>query len=163
MKLKFALTVVLATLISIANVSGQELLDFGRFDIKVTETKEIESFTGESGTVISASKRSNRLIEVKLEITSYDEGDFALYPKMFSCMFPYRGEVLVVPAVAFGTKITDKSTGEITEYWYHDPEVSIILGVGKNEKFRKYVILELPEETERFYLQGPKVIAEVEP
>ena len=45
---------------------------------------------------------------------------------------------------------------------YTDPEVSITLGVGKNEKFRKYVIIEAPKEAGKFYLQGPKVIGEVD-
>jgi len=161
--MKTILTIVLISLFTISNVFSQNLLDFGKFDIKVLEVKKIESFTGENGDVVKVSKRSNQLFEIKLEITSYDEGEFGLYPKMFNCMCLYRNEVLVVPAVAIGTKVKDKSTGTISEYWYTDPEVSIIIGVGKNERFIKYIILEIPKETEKFYLQGPKILGEIIP
>jgi len=162
MKTKFVLTVVLISLISISNVFSQNLLDFGKFDIKVLKVKKIESFTSENGDIVKASRRNNQLFEIKLEITSYDKGEFGLYPKMFNCMCFYRNEVLTIPAVAIGTKVKDRGTGKISEYWYTDPEVSIIIGVGKNEKFRKYVVVEVPNETENFYLQGPKVIAEID-
>jgi len=161
MKTKITLIVAIVTLISITNVFSQKMLDFGKFDIKILEVKSIESFMSENGETVKTSKRSNKLLEIKLEITSNDEGEFALYPKMFNCMCVYRGEILVIPAVAFGTKVTDRSNGTVSEYWYNDPEVSIIIGVGKNDKFRRYVILEIPKETENFYLQGPKVIADI--
>lgn len=161
MKIKTMLIVAFVMLISITNVFSQKMLDFGKFDIKILEVKNIESFTSESGETVTTSRRSNKLLEIKLEITSNDIGEFALYPTMFNCMCVYRGEMLVVPAVALGTKVTDRSTGTVNEYWYNDPEISVIIGVGMNEKFRKYVIIEIPEDTENFYLQGPKVIAEI--
>ena len=160
--MKTILIVILILFISISNGFSQKLLDFGKFNTKILEVKKIESFRSENGDIIKASKRSNQLFEIKLQITSYDEGEFGLYPKMFNCMCLYRDEVLVVPAVALGTKVNDKGSGPVTEYWYTDPEISITLGVGKNEKFRKYLIIEAPKEAGKFYLQGPKVIGEVD-
>jgi len=161
MRTIFASIIIL--IFSTSYLFNQELLDFGKFNIKILEVKKIENFIGEHSEVVKASKRSNQLFEITMEIISSDEGEFGLYPKMFNCMGIYRDEVLVVPAVALGTKVKDKSTGMISEYWYNDPDVSIIIGVGKNEKFIKYVIIELPKETEKFYLQGPQVIAEIVP
>ena len=160
-KMKIILTIILLSFISISNLFSQKLLDFGKFDTKVLEVKKIESFKGENSEVIKASRRNYQLFEIKLEMISNEEGEFGLYPKMFNCMCLYRGEVLVVPAIALGTKVKDRSSGVVSEYWYTDPEVSIIIGVGKSERFRKYVVVEVPKETEKIYLQGPKVIDEV--
>jgi len=41
------------------------------------------------------------------------------------------------------------------EYWYTAPDVSVNIGVSKNEKFIKYVIVELPREVKSFILLGP--------
>ncbi|MBU2651497.1 MAG: hypothetical protein KKA81_11225 [Bacteroidetes bacterium] len=160
MKTKITL-LVCAILLSASHIFSQKLLDFGKFEVQIAEVKKIENFTSESGDLISANKRSNQLFEVKLEITSYDEGEFGLYPKMFNCMFQYRGQVLVTAAVAFGTKVIDRGTGTTTEYWYTDPEVSINIGVGKNDKFKRYLIVELPREVTKIFIQGPKVIGEI--
>nr|NQU90053.1 hypothetical protein [Bacteroidota bacterium] len=159
MKSKTLITLVVIALISISKISGQELLDFGKFETKVLVVKKVESFTGENGEIIKASKRNNKLLEIELEIISNDRGEFGLYPKGFSCTYYYRDVLQIVPAVAIGTKVN--ISGTVNEYWYTDPDVSVIIGVGQNEKFKRYVIIEIPKETEKFYLQGPKVIAEV--
>jgi hypothetical protein len=141
-------------------VNGQNLLDFGQFKIEVLGKTNIAEFVGEKGDVIKASKRSNQLIEIKLEISTNETGEFSLYPKMFSCMFSYRGVANVAPAAALGTKV--KLNGTVNEYWYTDPEVSVIIGVNKNDKFIRYLIIELPKETGKYFLIGPKVIAELD-
>ena len=138
--------------------SEQNLLDFGAFDLKVTSIKEIPSFTGEKGNTVKASRRDARLVEVELTGRANATGEFALYPTMFSALCSYRGVANVIPARAIGTKIKDRMTGEVTEYWYNEQGVSIIIGMSEGETIRRYIILELPKETKDFHVQGPKII-----
>jgi hypothetical protein len=98
------------------------------------------------------------LVEVELTGRANATGEFALYPAMFSALCNYRGVASVLPARAIGTKIKDRMTGEVTEYWYNEPGVSIIIGIKEGETIRRYVILELPKETKDFQVQGPKII-----
>ena len=141
-----------------AAVCAADLVDFGGFNIKVTEFKEINSFTGEKGDVIKPSRRDAKFVEVTLEITATAGGEFVLYPAMFSALCSYRGTAKAIPARALGTKIKDRSSGEVTEYWYHEPDVSVILEVKAGETFRKFLVVEVPKEVDVFLVQGPKVI-----
>lgn len=140
---------------------AEPLLDFGKFTTKVLETKQINSIIGEDGKTIKASRRDAKLLELKLEIIADVPGEFCLYPKMFSVQCSYRRVPMIIPAIALGTKISDKMTGETKEYWYTDPEVSIILEVSGGERFYKYLIIEIPKKVETFQLLGPAVIQEV--
>jgi hypothetical protein len=135
-----------------------DLVDFGAFESKVSGYKTIDSFTGEKGDVVKPSRRDVKFVEVTLEITATAGGEFVLCPGMFSVLCNYRGTAKAIPAVALGTKVKDRSTGEVTEYWYHDPAVSVILEVKSGETFQKYLIVEVPKEVDRFLVQGPKVI-----
>ncbi len=54
---------------------------------------------------------------------------------MFGVLFRYRGLAKVVPAVAMGTKIVDRVSGETREYWYNEPDVSIVLEVEAGEEY----------------------------
>jgi hypothetical protein len=101
-------------------------------------------------------------VEVELEISPDSSGAFGLYPAMFSALFQYRGVTPVAPAVAIGTKILDRMSGDSREYWYNEPDVSIILEFKAGERFSKYVVLEVPEEVSDFVVQGPAVIQAVE-
>jgi hypothetical protein len=134
------------------------LINFGNFQIEAIDYDEIDQFTGENGNVIKPSRRDARFIEVKLRCKANETGEFCLYPSMFSTLFCYRGIAQAVPAVAMGTKIVDKMTGETREYWYNEPEVSIILGVKKDETITKYFVLEIPKEVDDFIFQGPMAI-----
>ena len=134
------------------------LIDFGSCQIEVTNVREIDQFTGENGDIVKPSRRDARFIEVKLSCAAIEEGEFALYPSMFGALFRYRGLAQIVPAVALGTKISDKVTGETKEYWYNEPDVSIVIGVSANERFSKYLILEISKEVNDFVLQGPMSI-----
>jgi len=143
---------------STVNAAEPKLIDFGKCQLEVINFDEINQFTGEKGNVIKPSRRDTRFIEVKLRCQTNEAGEFGLYPSMFGAMFRYRGMTQVAPAVAIGTKINDKLTGEIREYWYNEPDVSIILGLKADEKFIKYIILEIPKEVDDFIIQGPRVI-----
>lgn len=140
----------------------QKLLDFGAFDLKITGTKEISHFTGENGEAVKASRRDARLVEVELTCAANSTGEFALYPAMFSALCDYRGLATVIPARAIGTKVKDRMTKKVSEYWYNRPGVSIVIGLKAGEKFRRYVILELPKEVKNYHLSGPKFIPAAE-
>jgi hypothetical protein len=116
----------------------QELLDFGAFDLKVTSIKEISGFRGEKGNTIKASRRDARLVEVELTGRANATGEFALYPMMFSALCNYRGVANVFPARAIGTKIKNRITGKVTEYWYNEPGVSVIIGMNEGETIRRH-------------------------
>jgi hypothetical protein len=150
--------IVVLSVIAPAAVCAADLVDFGSFESKVTGYKEINSFTSEKGDVIKPSRRDAKFVEVTIEITATAGGEFVLYPAMFSALCSYRGTAKAIPARALGTKIKDRSTGKVTEYWYHEPEVSVILGVKAGETFRKYLVVEVPKEVDEFLVQGPKVI-----
>ena len=152
------LFVLLSLSISSGAIRAQELIDFGSCNLKVIEVREIEGFTGEKGKMVRPSRRDAGFVEVEIEMNPDSSGAFGLYPAMFSALFRYRGVVQVVPAVALGTKIVDRLTREKREYWYNEPDVSIILEFEAGECFSKYVVLEIPKEVSAFQLQGPAII-----
>lgn len=134
------------------------LMDFGKFQLEVTDYHEIDNFTGENGDIIKPSRRDARFIEVELRCNTDVRGEIGLYPKMFSAMFYYREIATVVPAVAMGTKWVEKESGEYKEAWYNAPGVAIIVGLEAGETFTKYFILEIPKEVDNVIFQGPMSI-----
>jgi len=150
--------IVVLSAVAPAAAYAADLVDFGAFDLKVTEFKEITGFTGEKGDVIKPSRRDAKFVEVTLEITANAGGEFVLYPAMFSALCSYRGVAKALPARALGTKIKDGFSGGVTEYWYNEPGVSVVLEVSAGETFRKYLVVEVPKEIDLFLVQGPKVI-----
>ena len=161
MKTMVGLFVFMSLSLSIWPVGAQDLVDFGSCNLKIIQADEIESFKGENGNLIKPSRRDTRLVEVTIEINPTSTGAFGLYPAMFSALFTYRGVIQVTPAVALGTKIVDRMSGDKREYWYNEPDVSIILEVKAGERFIKYVVLEVPKETDALMLQGPTFVGPV--
>ncbi|MCB2229821.1 hypothetical protein KQH82_03830 [bacterium] len=139
-----------------------ELLNFGEFPVESVEFTEIAEFTGENGNSIKPSRRDTRFVEVKLVCTSNAAGEFALYPKMFSALFRFRGVAQIAPAVAMGTKTIDKFSGQTREYWYNEPDVSIVVEIEAGERIVKYFVFEVPEETGSFVFHGPIALGTIE-
>ncbi|MBN2399628.1 MAG: hypothetical protein JXI33_04735 [Candidatus Aminicenantes bacterium] len=161
MKKKLLAQAIVLMLLCFMDARGQNFLDFGKFTHQVVGIKPLSGFTSETGEKIAPSRRNVSLFEIKLEIIANDGGEFALNPKLFAAMFMYRGSIHLTPAAALGTKVRDKMTAVEKEYWYTAPDISVNIGVSKNEKFIKYVIVEIPKEVKSFHLLGPAQLAMV--
>lgn len=154
---------MLGLLFAFANDSrAKDIIDLSACDLKVTEIREIEGFKGEKGDMIKPSRRNAKFVELKLEGTANAEGESAWYPKMFAAVFEYRGSLKISPAVALGLKFSDKASGSKREQWFSEPEVSFTMKNKMGESFAHYLIIEIPEESKDFHLQGPAAIQQVQ-
>lgn len=159
--LMLCLLLLLSTM-STGIIRADDVVDLGECGLKVTESREIESFKGEKGNLIKPSRRDAKFIELKVEGVANKNGKSLWYPQMFAAIFEYRGYVKIAPAVAIGIKFNDAKSGNQVEQWFNEANVSFAMGCEPGKSFAHYVIVEIPKEVTGFQLQGPTVIQSVE-
>lgn len=141
-----------------ANVNAQEIIDLGKCNLKITESREIESFKSNKGSTVKPSRRDAKLIELRVDGKTYMKGESAWYPQMFAAMFYYRGSLRITPGIAVGIKFTDPLSGEKKEQWFNEPGVSYTAKHEEGDNIGTWVVVEIAKETKDFILQGPAVI-----
>lgn len=163
--LVFALS--LAALVAPAGAPGGEtaeappgLIDLGQCSLAVKGLNRVESIKCEGGETIKASKRGAMLLELEIQGTATAEGQFGLYPSMFSLTCTYRRAHRILPSMAIGIK-PKLPTGEIQEYWLSKPDATMLTGCEMGDKIRFYVLFEVPDEVREFTLQIPKALQSV--
>jgi hypothetical protein len=154
---KIVLFLIIGKALFISQIVAQEIIDFGKCQLKVTDIREITSFKGEQG-IVKPSRRDAKLLEIKVEGTSDTKGVTAFYPQMFAALFIYRGALRVTPAIAIGIKFKDPLSGNNIENWFNAPGVSFTSKSEVGDSISVYVIVEVAKETTEFKIQGPGII-----
>jgi hypothetical protein len=156
-----AIALSLAAAAALASSAGGEaedtplgLVDLGQCNLVVKGVSRVESVKGESGKTIEASKRGSVLLELEIEGTAAADGQFALYPSMFSLACAYRRVNRLIPSLAIGIK-PKLPTGEIQEYWLNRLEATMLTGCEKGDRIGFYALFEVPDEVKEFTLQIP--------
>lgn len=137
-----------------ATDTAKFLVDLGKCNLVVEEVHKVASIKGARGKTIKASKKGAVLVELKIHGTGVIDGEFGLYPSMFSLTCEYRRVHRILPSLAIGIK-PKLPSGEIQEYWLNDPEATMLIGCDKGESIDFYALFEVPAEVKEFNLQVP--------